>query len=223
MVEKVKLPLVGALERKGLGRREVLQGLMGSAGAVFVIPVLADGHPIQQHLRDHAKVAAADAKANVPEAEPEFLDAHQLETLISLAERILPRSTEAKVAPFIDQLLAVDTRDNQREFSNCLGIFDGESIARYGHPWRALTAEQQVELLTAASTAKPSRTWTPPRSALTSPLSSAPPTLRDWFDRLKGWIVGAYYSSEIGMRELGWTGNMFFTSFPGCEHPGGHS
>ena len=119
MVEKVKLPIVGGLETKGLGRREVLQGLMGSAGAAFAIPVLADGHPIQQHLKDHAKVAAADAKANVPEAKPEFLDAHQLETLVSLAERILPRSTEAKVAPFIDQLLAVDTRDNQRDFLDC--------------------------------------------------------------------------------------------------------
>ena len=34
--------------------------------------------------------------------------------------------------------------------------------------------------------------------------------------------MGAYYSSEIGMRELGWTENRFFASFPGCTHPGGH-
>ena len=47
-------------------------------------------------------------------------------------------------------------------------------------------------------------------------------TLRDHFDLLKGWIAGAYYSSEIGMRELGWTGNVVFAEFPGCQHPGGH-
>lgn len=40
---------------------------------------------------------------------------------------------------------------------------------------------------------------------------------------MKGWVVGAYYSSEVGMRELGWTGDVMFESFPGCEHPGGHS
>ena len=47
--------------------------------------------------------------------------------------------------------------------------------------------------------------------------------LRDHFDHLKGWIVGAHYSSEQGMRELGWTGQSFFTSFPDCPHPGKHA
>jgi hypothetical protein len=49
-----------------------------------------------------------------------------------------------------------------------------------------------------------------------------PLTLRDHFDLLKGRIAGAYYSSEIGMRELGWTGNVVHATFPGCDHPGGH-
>jgi hypothetical protein len=39
---------------------------------------------------------------------------------------------------------------------------------------------------------------------------------------LKGWISVAYYSSEIGMKELGWTPDRVFASFPGCEHPEGH-
>jgi len=47
--------------------------------------------------------------------------------------------------------------------------------------------------------------------------------LRDHFDHLKGWVVGAHYSSEPGMRELGWTGQSFFTSFPDCPHPGKHA
>ena len=29
-------------------------------------------------------------------------------------------------------------------------------------------------------------------------------------------------SSEPGMRELGWTGNVFYPELPGCTHPGGH-
>ena len=47
-------------------------------------------------------------------------------------------------------------------------------------------------------------------------------TLRDHFDYEKGWISGAYYSSEIGMRELGWAGENFFDAFPACEHSDGH-
>ena len=213
------------LVRKGLGRREVLQGLLGGVGAGLAIPALAETHPMQGHLKDHAKVAAADAKAGASQSRPAFLDAHQLATLVSLAEVTVPGSTRAKVAPFVDQLLAVDTVAHQRDFLSALGAIEGESIARFAHPWKSLTEPQQVELLTAAFADAPAgagnrRGGGPARPGAETP---APPlTLRDHADELKGWILGAYYSSEIGMRELGWTENMFFASFPGCEHPGGH-
>src|SRR6185436_7057747 len=102
-----------------MDRREVLQRLMGTLGAGLAIPALGASHPMRRHLADHARVAAADAKAGVG-AKPEFLSAGQLETLGSAAERILPGSTRAKVAPFIDQLLAVDTPENQRRFLSAL-------------------------------------------------------------------------------------------------------
>jgi len=84
-----------------------------------------------------------------------------METLTSLSERIVPGSTRAKVAPFVDQLLAVDTPDNQRKFLAALGWIDAEAAARYNHPWKALTEGQQTELLTAVSTAEPAE---PPTS-----------------------------------------------------------
>jgi hypothetical protein len=225
MADKIRLPVVPAAgEARHLGRREVLQGLMGTVGASFAIPAVANAHPVQQHLKDHERVAAADALATA-DARPEFLDAHQMETFTSLAERIVPGSTKAKVAPFVDQLLAVDTREHQMDFVGALGALEGESIRRYAHPWKALTESQQVELLTAVSTApaREERYWRPGQPAVAPPAGPPPPpTLRDRFDELKGWVMGAYYSSEIGMRELGWTGTLFFPSFPGCEHPGGH-
>jgi gluconate 2-dehydrogenase subunit 3-like protein len=225
MGEKVQLPLAGG-PPKGLGRREVLQGLMGVAGASLALPAVAEDHPVRGHLANHERVAGADTRASVPGAKPVFLNAHQMETLTSLAERIVPGSTRARVAPFVDQLLAVDTRDNQRKFVGALGWIDAEAIARYEHPWKALTEAQQVELLAAVSTAEPARPphfWVHGEAVVVPPpLPDLPPTARDRFDDLKGWIAGAYYSSEIGMRELGWTGQTFFASFPGCEHPGGH-
>jgi hypothetical protein len=225
MSDKIELPVVSDAPR-GLGRREVLQGLM-AAGAGLTIPALADDHPVRQHLAHPARVAAADARASAAGALPAFLDAHQMATLTSLAEAIVPGSTRAKVAPFVDQLVAVDTRDNQRTFLSALGWIDGESVARYQHPWTKLTEAQQVELLNELSTAAPARApqfWVRGEAVVVPPPPPPDlrPTARDRFDELKGWIVGAYYSSEIGMRELGWKGQTFFPSFPGCEHPGGH-
>ena len=37
------------------------------------------------------------------------------------------------------------------------------------------------------------------------------------FQIIKEWIADAYWSSEPGLRELGSTGKMGWSSFPGCE------
>lgn len=221
---KIELPVVGS--GAGLGRRQWLQGLLGGVGAGIAIPGLAQTHPLHAHLADPAKVAGADAKAAAQGWKPEFLDAYQFETLSSLAERILPGAIRLRADRFIDQLLAVDSPENQQAFLSALGGMDGEARARFGKPWKALTEPQQVELLTAASTAPlPSAGGgrdLRPRDAGVLPSAASSHGLRGQFEYLKGWVVGSYYSTEGGMRELGWTGNQFYPSFPGCEHPDGH-
>ena len=207
----------------GIRRRAVLQSLMGGLGAGLAMPALADAHPMQQHATDHAKITAAHTKAAEKAYKPEFLDQHQLETLESLAERIVPGSTQAKVAPFIDQLVAVDTQNNQKNFLGAMGAFEMMAITEHNKPWKSLTAEQQDALLTTASTATsgrggPGAPFGPPGNSAGGKL-----TIRDHFDNLREWIAGGYYSSEIGMRELGWTGQLFFDKLPGCDHPDGHA
>ena len=223
MAERVELKVPGG-SGKGFGRRDVLRGIV-AAGAGVAVPSAAADHPVHEHLADHARVAEADARAEAAPAKPAFLDPQQLETLASMAEAIVPGSTEAHVARFVDELLAVDTQDHQRQFVVALGAMDGEARARFGRPWLGLTEAQRVELLTAASTAAPSREpgyWRRGEPPVPTWGPATPATIRDRFDHLKGWVVGAYYSSEVGMRELGWTGNVFFAEFPGCPHPDGH-
>ena len=200
-----------------LGRREVVQRLLAGLGGIVAFPLVASAHPIQRHLRDASRIGIADAKANAPAYTPEFLDPHQLETLQALAERVVPGSTQAKSSQFIDQLLSVALPAEQRTFLQALSAFDGLAIARAGRPWRLLSEPQQNELLTVASTEQSGT----PKETRESTVGGHV-TIRDHFDHLKGWIVGAYYSSELGMRELGWTGNVFFQTFPGCDHPDGH-
>jgi hypothetical protein len=218
----------GSASRRAIGRRKAMQRLVAGAGGALVAPGLAFGHLTHKHLADTSIFTAADA--NQPGAAdwtPEFLDVHQNESLIVLAERIVPGSTKAQVNRFIDLLLAVDTQENKEKFLASLGAFEAESRSRFGHPFQRLTEDQQNKILTVASTEKPgdvpgSKNWSwfsIPSDASSEPIQI---TLRDHFENLKGWISGAYYSSEVGMRELGWTGQNFYESFPRCEHPHGH-
>lgn len=189
----------------GMPRRAALQVLLSGAAA-FALPTAIDAqHPIHQHLSNPEAIEQAQQRAAATAATPLFLDEHQWKTLEVLAEAIVPGSTGARVGPFIDQLLAVDSGASQRAFVGALGGFDMIAINRHGTVWIGITAPQQDALLREASTA----------DAETS-------ALRGHFQHLKDWIAGAYYSSETGMRELGWDGNVFHPQLPGCTHPGGH-
>ncbi|NUR54318.1 MAG: gluconate 2-dehydrogenase subunit 3 family protein [Acidobacteria bacterium] len=197
------------------GRREVIRRLALGAGGLVTLPFVGAAHPIQHHLRDADALALADARSQTAEYTPAFLTAHQLETLRLLGERILPGSSKANSAEFIDQLLTVAADAEQRAFLRAMSAFEQLALTRFNVPWKHLTGDQQDELLTRASTEKPG-------AAARGAAAPARITIRDQFEQLKGWIVGAYYSSEIGMRELGWTGNVFFSEFPGCTHADGH-
>jgi hypothetical protein len=214
---------VAAEAPAGVGRRAVLQSLLTGVGATVALPMVSDAHPMQQHLANQKKVATANKKATAAAYKPEFLDAHQYATLEAIAERIVPGSTKARVAPFIDQLLAVDTTKSQRGFLGAMGAFDMQAIDKFSKPWKALTAAQQDELLTVASTTETGLKVAVAAASARPEETEGKATLYDHFANLRGWISGAYYSSEIGMRELGWTGEMFFAELPGCTHADGHS
>jgi hypothetical protein len=225
MEKKRSLPVVkDESEPAGVGRRQVLQGLLAGAGAA--IPGATRAHPLSPASATPAAVQAAAATAKAADWKPQFLDAHQLATLQALCERIVPGSVAARSDRFIDALLAVDTVDNKRRFLSAMGAMEGEARRRFAKPFKSLSEAQQNEVLTAAATDKPGIedwVWTP-GTIMRQPEPGPPKTTpRDHFDNLKRWIAGAYYSSEAGIKELGSTGQQFFASFPDCDHPGGHA
>ncbi len=197
----------------GINRREMVRRLMLAGGAGFALPGIAEGHPIARHLANQGATAKTASAAAKTDGSPAFLDPHQSKTLEVLGERIIPGSSKAQVNRFIDLLLSVDTQDAQKKFIASLSAFEAESLKRFSHPYKDLTVSQQNEILTSASTAKHGEATEGQPHQI---------TLRDHFENLKGWVSGAYYSSEIGMKELGWTDQVFFTSFPGCQDPGQH-
>jgi hypothetical protein len=184
-----------------LTRREMVRRLLASMGAGATWPAVAAGHPIFQFLRNDAIFDEAE-KLGAADWKPIFLNVRQNESLVELAESMVPGSTMAQVNRFIDLLLSVDKPESRREFVESLAAFDGEVEKRFGKGLPALDDGEKNMILKDAS--------------------GKESALRGEFENLKGWVSGAYYSSEAGMRELGWTGDYVFESFPGCEHPEEH-
>jgi hypothetical protein len=116
---------------------------------------------------------------------------------------------------FIDLLLSVDTEKHRESFADSLAAFEAEAQKRFGRSFPALNAGRQNDLLTDAAAR-------PEKKDSSGGVQKENTGLHEHFEDLKGWISGAYFSSEAGMRELGWTGDYVFEKFAGCEHPEGH-
>jgi hypothetical protein len=210
-----------------MARRKALQLILGGGAAGAMIPGVAAAHPVREHIAHRAASGAAPAAESDASWKPSFLDEHQNETLIVLAERIVPGSSKAQVSRFIDLAMTVESAITRGQFLRALAAFEGEALQRHRAPFKQLSESEQVEILTAAA-ASPltevakvrSGDWVSSvaRGFVPPPLA----TLGDCFEYLKGWISGAYYTTEIGMKELGWTGNSAYEDFPGCPHPEGH-
>lgn len=190
---------------RGISRREAARRLLAGVATGAALPWTVSAHPIWKHFADEHLMERAEDIAGG--AKLHFLTRPQFESLASLAEAIVPGSGEAKAAGFIDLLLGVDEEKHQKEFAASLAALEGESAKRHGKRLAAISAAEKNELLTYVSgLAKDGHS-----------------ELREAFDNLKEWISGAYYSSEMGMRELGWTPDRVFLKLPECLHDETHS
>lgn len=220
--EKNLIVIDGALtEGMRLTRRAMVQRLLAGMSAGAAWPLVTSSHPVFELLRSDALLHNDAIFARAEELgqanwKPAFLTSQQNESLTALAESIVPDSTRAHVSRFIDLLLSVDETENQHKFAESLAALDAEAQQRFKKGFSALDEEQKNAFLTDAST-KPRNAEAPESLA-----DKKQSVLYEHFENLKGWISGAYYSSEVGMRELGWTGDYAFAAFPGCAHPEGH-
>ncbi|MGH9525088.1 MAG: gluconate 2-dehydrogenase subunit 3 family protein [Terriglobales bacterium] len=207
--------------RGRVSRRRMLgQMAAGLAGAGLALPLAAEATAAP--ARNQPPAPASEAASTPPAAtgwQPRFLDRHQVATLVALGERIAPGAAQAKAHEFIDLLLGVLPADAEQDFRtgnsvpvgtvsvgprarqrllDALGAFDGQARRRYGRPFQQLSAAQQDAMLTAAEQAAEDH-----------------PAHRHYL-AARNWVLGAYYSTEAGIRELGWTGQLFFSRYPNC-------
>jgi hypothetical protein len=192
------------LNRREALRRIALGGAAAASAPLWVENLLAIA---DQHAAHRAAAPAAKTAAFVPKA----LDAHQNQTVITLAELIIPATdtpgaTAAKVNEYVDGVLADATAEDRAKFTGGLTWLDARSRQQYAADFVTATPAQQTELLTTLS-------------AATSPGPDDAPGV-DFFRAIKGMTITGYYTSEVGIREeIGDSGQMFFTEFKGCTHP----
>jgi len=200
-----------------VNRRDLFKSALVTSAAAALGPSAAEAQtPLAGQTADsrmHPGQPPPDLSA--PDWKPIFLDAHQNETLISLADRIVPGTatpgaTAAQVNRFIDLLLAAESRERQQSFVNSLSWIDGESQRHYRAPFAGAPPEDQTELLEFLAYPTGASGWT---GQAVSEQGG-----HEHFEHLKGWIAEAFYSSEIGMKSLGWDGNMMHGVFVGCQH-----
>ena len=191
---------------RGLTRREAARHLLACMASGTLAWATA-AHPVWKHLSNEKLMD--ELVTDSPVRRLRFLSESQFESLARLSEAIVPGASKAQAAEFIDLLLSVDAPKEQKEFGDSLSSFETESVKRYGKKLGAIAPAELNQLL---------------NDACSEPKSDKnTQSLRNPFEYLKEWISGAYYSSEIGMRELGWTPDRVFSVFPGCTHTESHS
>ena len=171
----------------------MLKSLASGVGATVFASAASAAH------LHHAAASSADSAAtSTADSALLFLDRHAFDTLALLSEQIVPGSRAVKVPEFLDRLLAVESTDTQKRFTQVLGTFEREAREAHGMPWKSLTAEQATALLTRISG---------------QPDSDA---ARQAFDSIKGAVAETYFSSEVGKKELGWDGSVAYAPPSAC-------
>ena len=184
-------------------RRDALRILAFTSAALPAVEASAQESKEVETQPGHMHTGAA-IQVPVP-SKPTFLQPSEFETIEALSERIIPRSDtpgarDAGVALLIDKAIVADPTLMQPYRA---GIADLNALAidSYGAEFSALPEPRQIVLLTS--------------------ISLEPATaLGKFFTMVKGMTLDAYYKTEAGLKtELGWHGNTYLASFPGCDHP----
>jgi hypothetical protein len=138
-------------------------------------------------------------------SQPRFFQRSEFHTIEALSERIIPRSDtpgakEAGIALLIDKAIVADPTLTQ-PFRAGIADLNASAISAYGVEFSGLTENQQITVLTPLSLETDS-------------------SLGKFFSMVKDMTIDAYYKTEAGLKtELGWQGNTYLASFPGCDHP----
>jgi hypothetical protein len=128
----------------------------------------------------------------------------------TLSEMIIPAdrhsggAREAKVAAYIDDVLAGLPDADRQEFSKGLAAVEAESRKRYKKPFGELDDTRRDAILRDMAAGEEN-----PKT-----------DLERFFTRIKRLTLSGYYTSSVGLlKDLQYKGIMPIAAYPPCEHP----
>ena len=193
------------MSNDSVSRRDILRTLaVGAAGGAVlqVIPAKAAAY-IHQVVR---KEKSASPAGNYI---PKYFPAPQYALLVALCDGIIPKdeksggAIEAGAPEFID-LLTSENPDYQLKLGGGLFWLDNFCTDRFGKIFLDCAPEQRKEVLDLIAFRK---------NAKQDPSLSQGVS---FFAFLRNLTCDGYYTSKIGIADLGYIGNTSLHEFPGC-------
>lgn len=176
-------------------RREVLKSI--------ALSVSLGGMPIEAAQHVHEQVADAKKKTGGP-YKPKLFNAHEYKTVQRLAEMIIPAdevsgsALQAGAPEFID-LIASNNEDIATTLVGGIAWLDRTMESRAQALFVEARPEQQVQILDLIAFRKSA-----------GPELAAGARFFDWIRRL---TADAFYTSPIGIKDVGYLGNKGMTTF----------
>lgn len=186
-----------------ISRRDVLKTLAAGAAATSVLRV------IPLHAAEAAHRMIATEKAATKAYTPKYFAARQYKTLQTLCQAIIPPDAdtggaiEAGAPEFID-LLTSENPQYQLMLGGGLMWLDEICSDRYGKVFVDCLAEQQKEILDKIAYRQ--------NALMDTSLNQGVA----FFSFLRNMTADGFFTSEIGIKYLGYIGSAFLKDFPGC-------
>ena len=189
-----------------LSRREML----GLVAALPFAVAIEGGPEAFARAADAAGRALADQGATGQTFAPRFFTEHEWATVRVLVDYIIPAdsvsggATDAGVPEFMDFMM-MDQPGNQGRMREGLQWMDREAESRFGDSFIGCDDVERRVLL--SSIAWPGR---------------AGPAVLDgvrFFNMFRDLTASGFWSSEVGIADLGYLGNQFVEGWSGCPEP----
>ena len=138
---------------------------------------------------------------------PAFFTPHEWETVRMLVDLIIPAddrsgsATDAGVPEFMDFMM-MDRPDGQTPMRGGLAWLDNESYERFGKTFVEATAENRTTILDDIA-------W--PKKAKPEMSQGVA-----FFNMFRDLTASGFWSSKIGVTDLGYQGNTFVAEWKGC-------
>jgi len=184
-----------------VSRRELLRNL--GISAALAAP---GARLVSAQVAQHVHQAVAQEKAAAPKGEytPKCFTAHEFKTLQRLSDLIIPAddhspgALEAGAAEWIDYM-AGNSPDLAQIFTGGFGWLDHQMQQHHGVDFIDAKPEQQTAVLDAIAYKK-------------NEMPENAPGIH-FFSWLRNLVTDAYYTSPIGIKDLGYMGNTAVSEF----------